>query len=380
MNYNFDEIIDRNNTHSMKWGKYQDRDILPMWVADMDFKAPPPVLKALEQVISHGILGYTHVPDTLSGIVTKRLMRLYGWQVEPESILWTPGVVSALNGACRAFGTRQERIVTTTPIYPPFLSVSDSCGKDLVTLPMTEIQNRSTLDFPGLERTFQEGAALFLFCSPYNPCSTLFTREEILELTELCTQYKVILCSDEIHSDFVLDPENVHIPTASVSPEAGARTVTLMAPSKTFNIPGLGCSFVVIEDPILRDRFRSALKGLVPDVNLMGFAAARAAYEECDDWLEQLIAYLRGNRDMVMERVGQMPGCRINPVKATYLAWIDVRDTGLDDPVKFFEDNGVGLSDGKFFGKEGFVRLNFGCPRSTLVEGLNRMERALKTI
>ncbi len=378
MNPLFDTVIDRTNTHSMKWEKYEGTDILPMWVADMDFKAPPAVLTALQEIITHGILGYTLVPQDLNQIVTSRLMSLYGWEVETDWLVWIPGVVSGLNVVCRAFGTQNQAIVTTTPIYPPFLSVSAHCGKPLHTLPMVTEAGRSTLDFERLEQMFQKKPAVFLFCSPYNPCGTLFTTEELNRLADLCDKYDVILCSDEIHSDFVLDQHNRHIPSATVSRHAAARTITLMAPSKTYNIPGLGCSFAVISDPDLRKRFIAACKGTLPSVNLMGLAAAKAAYASCDEWLAQLIAYLRQNRDMVMEKVSQMPGCRLDPIQATFLAWIDITETGLTDPVGFFEQAGVGLSDGKFFGAPGFVRLNFGCPAAILEKGLLRMETALK--
>jgi cysteine-S-conjugate beta-lyase len=378
MNPLFDTIIDRTHTHSMKWEKYQGTDVLPMWVADMDFKAPQPVLAALEKIITHGVLGYTLVPHDLNQVVVSRLKALYNWDVEPDWLVWIPGVVSGLNAACRAFGSRDQAIVTTTPIYPPFLSVSDHCGKPLKTLPMIQKAGRATLDFEGLENLFQEKPALFLFCSPYNPCGTLFTRAELTRLAELCEAYDVVLCSDEIHSDFVLDPQNQHIPAATVSPSAADRTVTLMAPSKTYNIPGLGCSFAVISDPELRSRFTAACKGILPTVNLMGLAAAKTAYEACDDWLAQLITYLGHNRDKVVEQVNKMPGCRVDPIQATYLAWIDVTETKLLDPVGFFEQAGVGLSDSKFFGTTGFVRLNFGCPAAVLDKGLNRMKQALE--
>lgn len=380
MNPLFDTIIDRTHTHSMKWEKYEDTDILPMWVADMDFKAPPAVLAALQKIITHGILGYTQVPHDLNQIVISRLAALYGWEVEQDWLIWVPGVVSGLNAACRAFGRQDQAIVTTTPIYPPFLSVSEHCGKPLHTLPMVTEAGRATLDFEGLEQLFQKKPGLFLFCSPYNPCGTLFTTEELKQLADLCETYDVILCSDEIHSDFVLDPYNRHIPSATVSKTAARRTITLMAPSKTYNIPGLGCSFAVISDPDLRHRFKAACKGILPSVNLMGLAAAKAAYASCDDWLAQLIAYLRQNRDTVMEKVSQMPGCRVDPIQATYLAWIDVKETGLTDPVGFFEQAGVGLSDGKYFGAPGFVRLNFGCPAALLDKGLQRMEKALQSL
>ncbi|MFU8769066.1 MAG: MalY/PatB family protein [Desulfotignum sp.] len=256
--------------------------------------------------------------------------------------------------------------------------VSAHCGKPLTTLPMVRTSGRSTLDFDALEQAFQKRPAVFLFCSPYNPCGTLFTGAELDRLVHLCETYDVILCSDEIHCDFVLDPENRHIPAATISRTAARRTITLMAPSKTYNIPGLGCAFAVISDPDLRSRFKAACEGIVPTVNLMGLAAAKAAYGSCDPWLAELIPYLARNRDTVMERINTLPGCRLDPIEATYLAWIDVRDTGLNDPVTFFEQAGVGLSDGIFFGTRGFVRLNFGCPAAVLEKGLERMAQALK--
>jgi cystathionine beta-lyase len=285
-----------------------------------------------------------------------------------------------LNNACITFGGPHDQIITTTPIYPPFLDAPENCGKKLVTVPMVEIKQRATLDFDALENEFKKNTSLFMFCSPYNPCGTVFTREEINRLVELCTAHDVVICSDEIHSDFVLDNDKHHLPTASVSQTAAGQTITLMAPSKTYNIPGLGCSFAIIPDERLRHTFTSGLQGLIPHVNLLGLFAATAAYKECDDWLSQLIAYLRKNRDIVQARVNKMKGCKLNPIESTYLAWIDVRQTGLEDPVRFFEQAGVGLSDGRFFGQKGFVRLNFGCPESVLEKGLNRMETALNKL
>jgi len=380
MKYNFDEIIDRTCTSSLKWEKYEGKDIIPMWVADMDFKAPPAVLDTLRQSIEHGILGYTVIPEGLNDIVITKLGALYGWTVKKEWIIWIPGVVCGLNIACKTFGRPQDKIITTTPIYPPFLSAPGNCGKKLVTVPMIDVNHRATLDFDALEKELKKGTGLFMFCSPYNPCGTVFTREEINRVVALCAAHDVVICSDEIHSDFVLDDDKCHIPTASVSEAAARQTVTLMAPSKTYNIPGLGCSFAVIPDKGLREKFTPGLKGLIPDVNLLGLFAAKAAYKDCDEWVSQLIIYLRKNRDIVQDCVNKMPGCRLHPVESTFLAWIDVRKTGLDDPAGFFEQAGVGLSDGSFFGQKGFVRLNFGCPRSVLEKGLERMATALKKL
>jgi len=376
--YNFDEIIDRTNTSSMKWEKYKTVDIIPMWVADMDFKAPQPVLDTLKQSIEHGIMGYTLIPDDLNEIIIENLYNLYNWKIEKDWIIWTPGVVSALNVACAAMGKPFDKIVTTTPVYPPFFTAPKNCGKLLATVPMMEINQRATLDFPALEKEFKNSStSLLMFCSPYNPCGTVFTKDEINQLVELCVAHDVIICSDEIHSDFVLDQDRQHIPTASVSRIAAKQTITLMAPSKTYNIPGLGASFAIIPDENLRKKFKSRSEGIVPEVNLLGLFAAKAAYKECHEWLAQLIVYLKKNRDIVQDHVTKMPGCRLNPIESTYLAWIDVRDTNLDDPIAFFEQAGVGLSDGKFFGQKGFIRLNFGCPRSTLEKGLKRMSAAL---
>ncbi len=378
--YDFDQVIDRTGTAALKWEKYEGTDILPMWVADMDFKTPPPVAQALKERIDHELFGYTLVPDQLNRVVVQRMKQLYDWTIQPGWILWLPGVVSALNVACTAFGGPGNAVVTTTPIYPPFLSAPSNCGRQLIRVPMIEDNLRATLDFASLEAAFRQGAGLFMFCSPYNPCGTVFTREEIKELVSLCRQYNVVLCSDEIHADFVLDGQNRHIPTASVSKEAQNRTITLMAPSKTYNIPGLGASFAIIPDPELRHQFTKHSAGVVPHVNLLGLTAARAAYEHCDGWIKQLIAYLRTNRDMVYERVNRMKGCRMLLPEATYLAWIDVTQTGLNHPAVFFDQAGVGLSDGKDFGLKGFVRLNFGCPKSLLKKGLDRMETALGSL
>ena len=381
MEYNFDEIINRAHTSSMKWEKYRDRDIIPMWVADMDFKVPQPVLDTLQQSIEHGIFGYTLIPDGLNEIIIENLYTLYNWKIEKEWLIWTPGVVSALNVACAVCGTSFDKIVTTTPAYPPFLTAPSNHGKLLATVPMIEINQRATLDYHALEKEFKSNStSLFMFCSPYNPCGSVFTKDEINQLVELCAKYDVIICSDEIHSDFVLDQDKYHIPTASISETAANQTITLMAPSKTYNIPGLGCSFAIIQNENLRKKFKSRSKDLIPEVNLLGLFAAKTAYKSCHEWLAQLIIYLRKNRDIVQEHINKMPGFRLNPIESTYLAWIDVRDTNIDDPVAFFEKAGVGLSDGKFFGQKGFIRLNFGCPRSVLEKGLKRMENALNKL
>jgi cystathionine beta-lyase len=349
-----------------------------MWVADMDFCTPPEIISALRHRLNHDIFGYTLVPEQLNMTIVDRMKTLYNWAIDKEAVIWLPGVVSGLNVACRAFGSAMAAIATTVPVYPPFLSAPSNCGIPLMTIPMKEQDHRYVLDLEHIETTFKKGVSLFMLCSPHNPCGTLFSRSELCALLDLCQTYDVTLCSDEIHADFVLDQGRQHLPVASISSEAADRTITLMAPSKTYNIPGLGASFAIVTNPELKNKFIHSRRGIVPDVNLLGLTAAQAAYAHCDQWLKQLIDYLRCNRDMVVETINRISTCRMLSIEATYLAWIDIRETGIKDPIQFFERAGIGLSDGAFFGQKGFVRLNFGCPASLLKKGLDRFENALK--
>jgi cysteine-S-conjugate beta-lyase len=375
----FDEIIDRSGTSSEKWERYRGRDIIPLWVADMDFRSPPAVIEALRRRVSHGVFGYTTPPEELAEAVSVSLLEEFGWPVEREWIVWLPGLVTGLNVACRAVGRDGDDVLTSTPVYPPFFSAPRHSLRNPVTVPLAVKGDRWTLDFEGLEKSLTPRTRLILLCNPHNPVGRAYDREELSLLAELCRRYGLFICSDEIHSGLLLAPERRHTPIATISPETACRTITLLAPSKTFNIPGLGCAFAVIPDQGLRGRFREAMAGIVPSVNALGFTAAFAAYRYGGDWRRELLRYLRGNRDLVTNAVARMPGLSMKSVEATYLAWIDTRAAGLKKPVTFFETAGVGLSDGEDFGGPGFVRLNFACPRPLLAEALERMERACAT-
>ncbi len=369
---NFDEIVDRRHTSSIKWDRYGDRDILPLWVADMDFRAPSPVMAALEKRVRHGIFGYTHAPAELATTVVSMLLSEYGWQVEKEAIVWLPGLVTGLNLACRTAGGGNA--ITSIPIYPPFLSAPIHSKMNVSKSPMILDEGRWIDDMDALEKSVTSGSSLLLFCNPHNPTGRVFERSELLQIAEYCERHDLLICSDEIHCGILLDDKK-HIPIASLSKEVEKRTITLMAPSKTYNIPGLSISFAVIPDPGLRKRFVAEMEGIVPHVNALGYEAALAAYRDSGKWRGALIDYLRGNRDLVEKSVKEM-GLEMAHVEATYLAWIDAGK--IENPASFFENAGVGLSDGADFGFPGFVRLNFGCPRSRLTEALNRMESALK--
>jgi cystathionine beta-lyase len=375
--FDFDSTVDRRGTASEKWDRYAGLDILPLWVADMDFRSPPAVIQALHQRVDHGVFGYTSPPHELVTTVLDMLQSEYDWLVREEWIVWLPGLVCGLNVACRAVGDPGDGVATFTPVYPPFLSAPGLAGRELVTVPLVCSSGLWQMDLDALERAVTPRTRLLLLCSPHNPVGRVWSRAEQMELLELAERKGLIVCSDEIHAGLVLDGDRTHIPFAALSEEAARRTITLHAPSKTYNIPGLGCSFAVIPDQALRLSFRRVMAGIVPHVNLLGYTAALAAYRDSEEWRQALLACLRENRELVLREVAGMPGLRTWPVEATYLAWIDVRGLNVADPGHFFEKAGVGLSDGIPFGAPGFVRLNFGCRRSLLETALERMHSAV---
>lgn len=376
--FDFDEIIDRRGTASEKWDKYRDTDIIPLWVADMDFRSPPAIIEALHERVSHGVFGYTAPPEALTQAVIDALLAEFGWQVKKKWIIWLPGLVTGLNITCRAVGAAEDEVITFTPVYPPFMSAPPLSGRTLVKVPLKEADGQWGLDLEALERAVTSRSRLLLLCSPHNPVGRVWTEQELTSLADFAQRHDLVICSDEIHAGLVIEENVRHIPIATLSREADRRTITLLAPSKTFNVPGLGCSFAVISDDTLRRAFRKAMGRIVPHVNLLGYTAAEAAYRHGESWRQELLVYLRGNRDLVAQEVATMPGLSVAHVEATYLSWIDVRDTGIHDPVTFFEAAGVGLSGGSDFGLPGYVRLNFGCPRALLVEALRRMRVALE--
>ncbi|MDH5738620.1 MAG: PatB family C-S lyase, partial [Gammaproteobacteria bacterium] len=334
----FDAIIPREETCSSKWIKYKGRDIIPLWVADMDFRAPEPVIAALHRRVEHGIFGYTKPSPELLDVIVERMSRLYDWQIEAGDITFLPGVVSGLNLACRAFCTEDQSVFTAVPIYPPFRSAPGFSQRNIRTCDAEMIDGRWSFPVNGMKKALESGnIGLHEFCSPYNPLGRRFDREELETIAGLCVQHGTVICSDEIHCDLLFDGKS-HIPTATLNREVKELTVTLMAPSKTFNIAGLGASFAIIQNRELSQRFRRQMKGIMPDVNLLGYEAMLAAYRDSDDWYQALIRYLQSNRDLLYREINAMPGISVNYVEATHLAWLDVRALELDDPMTFFED------------------------------------------
>jgi cystathionine beta-lyase len=375
--FDFDAPVDRLGQPGEKWGRYAGRDVLPLWVADMDFTAPPAVLAALRRRIDHGVFGYTDVWPGLVEAVIDGIARDHDWRIDAAWLVWLPGVVSGLNLACRATGEAGDEAFTATPVYPPFLSAPANSDRRLVTRTLSCIDQHWGWDRAAVEAALSPRTRLLLLCNPHNPVGRVFDADELRWIAGLAERHDFVICSDEIHCGLVLDPDTPHVPIAALDESVARRTITLMAPSKTWNIPALYCAFAIIPDPALRRRFRHAMRGIVPHPNVLGMVATEAAYRDGGPWRAALLDYLRGNRERVMRAVAAMPGFAIARPQATYLAWIDCRDAGLPDPAGFFEAAGVGLSDGAPFGLPGFVRLNFGCTRAVLDEALARMQQAL---
>lgn len=383
MNFDFDHPPERRGTDSQKWQKYAGRDVLPMWVADMDFQAPPAVIEALQRRVADGVFGYARpVPSQVTAVV-ETLSRLHGWIIEPEWIVWLPGLVVGLNVTAAATAGPGEEILCLTPVYPPFMGAPRTAGRVPVTVPLAYATATRTweIDWDALERAVTPRTRAFFLCNPHNPVARVFRRDELEKLAEFCLRHRLVLCSDEIHCDLILDPGLQHIPTATLGDAIAQQTITLIAPSKTYNIPGLGTALAIIPNPDLRRRFVHATHGIVAEVNVLGFTACEAAFRHCEPWRQALLERLRRNRDLVLHAIADtMPGARIEaPIEATYLAWINVTDLGLQDPIAHFENHGVGLSEGRFFGAApgSHVRLNFGCPESTLREGLRRLHEGV---
>lgn len=378
MNYDFNTCPDRAGSGSLKWERYAGRDVIPMWVADMDFTSAPEIIEALHDRVSHGVFGYTVPPSSTVEAAIAYLRERHGAEVMPEQIVWFPGLVPALNVACRAFVPAGSEVLTCTPVYPPFLSSPEFAGVGLKTVDLVENNGVWEIDFDGLEATVTPNTKLFILCNPHNPVGRVFPRATLERLAEFCCRHGLVLISDEIHCDLVLD-DLPHTSGLKLAGPSGPAVLSMFAPSKTFNLAGLACAFVVIPDTNTRRMFQKSARGLITEINALGYAGCEAALRHGWAWHREMIQTLRMNRDRVEDFVAtSLPGIRTWHLEATYLAWLDARELKLPNAVKFFEDHGVGLSDGVPFGApQGFLRLNFGCPRTQLDEALARMAKAL---
>ena len=390
MKYNFDEVIDRKNTDSMKWSaSYLERhfgsaDCVPLWVADMDFRTAQPVIDAVTERAGHGIYGYALAGDEFYEAVIKWQKRRNGWEVKKEWIVFSPGVVPALWHIVRTFCSPGEKVILQSPVYYPFYKVIEDNGCQVINNRLINNGGKYEMNFEELERQAEDSSVkMMILCSPHNPVGRVWTKEELRRVSEICFANDVLLVSDEIHSDLVFRP-NVHTPAASLSEELMMNTITCMAPSKTFNLAGVQVSDVIVPDRRLRRRLAGSLKsaGVMP--NVFGLAAQTAAYNEGEEWLEQLLEYLAGNLD-VMENfiTSELPEVKSRRPEGTYLAWLDFSGYGftteeLQNRMK--NKAGVALDDGYIFGDGGepCQRINFACPRSVLIKAMERLRKGVE--
>ena len=382
--YNFDEIIDRRWHSSAKWGAVDD-DCLPMWVADMDFRSPPSAIEAMIERAKHGVFGYTFDPPKLKDVIVERMQALYDWRIEPDDVVFSPGMVLALCAVCRGFGAPGDGVLIQTPVYGSFFKAARSNQKFTYNVDMRyaaddDCSFHYETDYDAFERAAGEAqTTIHLQCNPQNPAGFLYSRQELERIGDICLKHKVLIVADEIHSDLIL--EGRHIPIATLSDELAQNTITMIAPSKTFNLAGMACSALIAQNKEIRQTLQAALQSISAHVNIMGYEAAYGAYVGGGEWLKQLLVYLKGNRDYAMDYLRRnIPQIKTTRPQSTYLLWMDMRGLPIDGDLQDFctETAKIAPSPGAFFGNagEGFVRLNFGCPRATLVEGLRRLKVA----
>lgn len=383
--FNFDEIIDRSGHHSAKWGAVAD-DCLPMWVADMDFRSPPSAIEAMIERARHGVFGYTLDPPKLKEVVVERMSRLYNWEIRPEDVLFSPGMVLALCATCSGFGEPGDSVLIQTPVYGSFFKAVRANRKFTANINMEYVADDAQTfhyenDYDEFEMVARDPrTSIHMQCNPQNPAGFLYSRAELERVAEICLRHKLLIVADEIHSDLIL--EGAHIPIATLSDEVAQNTLTMIAPSKTYNLAGMACSVLIAQNQEIRETTAAALQGISAHVNIMGYEAAYGAYSEGDEWLRQLLVYLKDNRDFAIQYIREhIPQIKTTIPQSTYLLWMDMRGLPIEgDVVDFCQDRaGVAPSPGQFFGDAGagFVRLNFGCPRAILEQGLDRLKVAV---
>ncbi len=378
--FDFDTPADRTGTHSTRWEKYAGRDVIPLWVADTDFRAPPAVIEALRRRVEHGVFGYTTPPAELRDLIVARMARLYDWKVAPEWIVYLPGVVSALYMAANRLTQPGDHLLSPAPVYYHLFRAAQHAPREWTDVPMVLKSGRWVWDEASLAASVRPETRMLMLCNPHNPGGTILRRDELARLGSFAERHGLLIVSDEIHCDLLLERGSAHCPIASLSRDLSRRTVTLMAPSKTFNTAGIGLAFAIIEDAGLRGKFSFDLKKSVHDASLFAYEAAIAAYREGDPWLAAQLDYLRVNRDLVESAVARLPGVEAAHLEATYLSWIDCSGLGVDDPQAHFLSHGLGLSPGADFGAPQFVRLNFGTQRKLLAQAMERFERAVRSV
>ena len=390
MKYDFDKIIDRKNTKCYKWDYNKEifgkEDLLSMWVADMDFKAPTEVLEILKKRADHGIFGYTGLTDSFYDSIVYWMNERFNWKIEKDWIVATPGIVPAINFAIQTYTKKKDKILVQAPVYYPFFTSIENNNRELVVSELKLINDHYEMDFADLEKKLSEDVKMMILCSPHNPVSRVWKLDELQRVSELCLKYNVLLISDEIHSDLIFS-NNRHIPIPTISKDIANNTLTMFAPSKTFNVAGLTLSYLIIPNKKIRVKFQKTLLNLgLHGGNVFGIEALEASYRYGQKWLEELLIYIEDNYNFVQHYLqNNLPRIKAVKMEGTYLLWLDCRELGLSQKelVSFFINKvGLALNDGSKFGKggEGFMRMNLGCPKELIKQALNQLESAVKNI
>ena len=373
----FAQCPDRRHTGAEKWDRWPE-DVIPVWVADMDFQAPPEVLEAIQARVNHGVFGYTADPPGFAPALAHHLEALHGWRIDPATVVGTPGVVTGLALSARLLTEAGDEILTFSPVYPPFLSLPGAAERRSVRVGLVRDASASSgwsIDHDALQAAVTPRTKLLWLCHPHNPTGTVFSPAELLALADFAARNAIRVVSDEIWADLILD-DVPHVPFATLDHPVAHTCITLVAPSKTWNLAGLGCAAAIIPEESERKRWRPSGGGLVPMVNPLGYAAAEAAWLHGDPWRRRLVALLADHRDRTLAAVAAIPGLEATRPQATYLVWIDARKTGNHDPFAACVAAGVGPSDGRDFAAPGFIRLNTACPTDRLDMALKRLRRA----
>ena len=374
MAFNFDAPTNRIGTDSIRWDSFDSKEVLPLWVADMDFKSPPCVIEALSNRVQQGIYGYTHSPSQMNAMIAGYLQEHYQWQIDPDWIVILPSVVSGLYTTVQQLTSNDECVLIPSPVYHHLRLACSSTNRLIQEMPLELKERRWVLPITQLPKLISNKTNLALFCNPQNPGSTVFTREELKEFGDFCVKNNLWICSDEIHAGLVLDENKKHIPLASISKAISQKTITLMSLNKTFNFPGVGLAWAIAENPALRKVIQTGLHQTIAAPSLLAYTATMAAIQEGEPWRQELIQYLRGNRDLIQGRLGSIAGLGLDKLEGSYLAWIDCTKLHHQDPYQLLLDAGLATSPGSQFGRDQFFRLNFGTQQARLIKALDIIE------
>tara|TARA_Y100001970_G_scaffold277608_1_gene382067 strand:+ start:1681 stop:2829 length:1149 start_codon:yes stop_codon:yes gene_type:complete len=377
MAYDFNKIVNDKNTIRKKWLKYKDPEVIPMWIADMDFACPEEILEPIKERIAQGIFGYADAPNELSEILKERIKERSNWEIETDWVTWLPGAVVGLNVSCRTVLKPGEMVMIPSPIYAPFTEAPVNMERGFIKTFLQDINGRMELDFDSIKNLVNQETKMFFFCNPQNPGGTVFKEEEIKQLISIALENNLLICSDEIHSDLILDEDKQHIHLASMDKDIAQNSITLLGPCKTFNLPGFPMAAAIIPNKEIRKDFRRYMKGIVAHIDAVALVATKAAYLNGDKWHKDLLSYLRTNREILINGINDIEGLSLKGPEASYLAWIDCRGSNLVSPSDFIlEKAKVGVYDSDWFGSKDYIRLNFACPRSRLEEAITRIQKA----